>query len=66
MGEREDWYPKSTSLIPYLEKKIEETKDRNFENYLVAYKQFLRNFMSSVPFAILSIFLLLSYIVSRF
>jgi hypothetical protein len=66
MGVREDWIPKSTSLIPYLEKKIEETHDKNFENYLADYKQFIRNFMRTMPFIVLSIFIPLAYIIKLF
>jgi hypothetical protein len=66
MGVREDWIPKSTSLIPYLEKKIEETHDKNFENYLADYKQFIQNFMRTMPFIVLSIFIPLAYIIKLF
>ena len=64
MGVREDWVPNATSLIPYLEKKIEETGDKNFIEYLNAYQKFLRAFLCTMPFIVSSIVIPLSIIVS--
>lgn len=66
MGVREKWYPKYTNVIPYLEKKIEENNDTNFIKYLIAYEEFIKKFMQTMPFIVLSIMIPLACIVSIF
>lgn len=66
LGVREKWYPKYTSVIPYLEKKIQETEDKQFILYLVAYEKFIKKFLLTMPFIVLSIIIPIAYIVSMF
>ena len=66
LGVREKWYPKYTNVIPYLEKKIEQNNDANFIKYLLAYEEFVRRFMYTMPFIILSIMIPIVCIVSVF
>src|SRR5574344_437750 len=40
-GQREKWVPKYSYVKYWLEKKIEETKDANYIEYLKAYKHFV-------------------------
>lgn len=65
-GVRERWYPKYTNLIPYLEEQIEETNDEKFISFLTAYKIFIKMFLLTMPFVVLSIIIPLYYIVSFF
>lgn len=63
-GVRERWIPKYSALISYLEKKIDETNDKEFVKYYYSYKKFVKKFLGTVPFIVLSIAIPLSCIVS--
>lgn len=65
-GVREKWYPRYTNVIPYLEKKIAETNDENFIMYLFAYERFIKKFLLTMPFIVLSIIIPIAYIVFIF
>lgn len=66
LGVREKWYPKYTSVIPYLEKKIAENNDVNFIKYLVAYEEFVHRFLCTMPFIVLSLLIPIACVVSIF
>lgn len=65
-GVREKWYPRYTDLIPYLEYKIRQTNDDNFKTYLIEYKKFIKHFLCTMPFIVLSVMIPLSCIISLF
>ena len=65
-GVREKWYPRYTDLIPYLEYKIQQTNDDNFKTYLIEYKKFIKHFLCTMPFIVLSVMIPLSCIISLF
>ena len=63
LGAREKWYPAYTNVVSYLGKKIEETNDKNFIEYLIEYKKFIRGFLCTTPFIVLSIIVPLNIVV---
>ena len=63
-GERERWYPRYTNLLPYLEKKFDDTNDEKFETFINDYKRFIKGFLCTMPFIVLSIMIPVSIIVS--
>lgn len=65
-GVRERWYPRYTNLIPYIEDKIEQTDDDNFKIYLDSYERFIKDFLCTMPFIILSMLIPIIYIISIF
>ena len=65
-GVREKWYPRYTDLIPYLEYKIQQTNDDNFKTYLIEYKKFIKHFLCTMPFIVLSIMIPVSCVISLF
>ena len=65
-GVREKWYPRYTDLIPYLEYKIRQTNDDNFKTYLIEYKKFIKHFLCTMPFIVLSIMIPVSCVISLF
>ena len=65
-GVREKWYPRYTDLIPYLEYKIQQTNDDNFKTYLIEYKKFIKHFLCTMPFIVLSVIIPISCIISLF
>ena len=65
-GVREKWYPRYTDLIPYLEYKIQQTNDDNFKTYLNEYKKFIKYFLCTMPFIVLSVMIPISCIISLF
>lgn len=65
-GEREKWYPRYTNVIPYLEKKIEETDDKTYEAYLEDYSKFIKGYLCTMPFMVLSIVVSVSCIIYLF
>ena len=62
-GVREKWYPRYTNVIPYLKQKIAETNDDNYTLYLFAYERFIKKFLLTMPFIVLSIIIPIAYIV---
>lgn len=65
-GVRERWYPRYTNVMPYLEKKIQETNDEKYILYQEAYEKFIKNYLRTMPFIVLSIIIPLGCIVSLF
>lgn len=62
-GVREKWYPSYTNVMPYLKQKIAETNDDNFTSYLVAYERFIKKFLLTMPFIVLSIIVPIAFFV---
>lgn len=60
---RERWYPRYTNVMPYLDKKIEETKDENYILYQIAYETFIKKYLITMPFIVLAIIIPIGYIV---
>ena len=65
-GARERWYPLYTNQVRYLEYKIYQTNDDNFKTYLIEYKKFIKHFLCTMPFIVLSVMIPLSCIISLF
>lgn len=63
-GVRERWYPRYTNVMPYLEKKIQETNDEKYILYQEAYETFIKNYLRTMPFIVLSIIIPLGCILS--
>lgn len=65
-GVRERWYPRYTNLVPYLEEKISQTGDVTFIDFLEEYQLFIKQFLTTMPFIVLSIIIPIAYVVSLF
>ena len=65
-GVREQWYPRYTNLVPYLEEKISQTGDVAFIDFLEEYQLFIKRFLTTMPFIVISIIIPIAYVVSLF
>lgn len=65
-GVRERWYPRYTNLVPYLEEKISQTGDVAFIDFLEECQLFIKRFLTTMPFIVLSIIITIAYVVSLF
>lgn len=65
-GVRERWYPRYTNLVPYLEEKISQTGDVAFIDFLEEYQLFIKRFLTTMPFIVLSIIIPIAYVLSLF
>lgn len=63
-GVRERWYPRYTNLVPYIEEKINQTNDAAFIEFLEEYQLFIKRFLTTMPFIVLSIMIPIACIVS--
>ena len=54
------------NMFGVREYKIQQTNDDNFKTYLIEYKKFIKHFLCTMPFIVLSVMIPLSCIISLF